>query len=506
MAASRTLPQPNFSRKSPIGKSGVLALSGYGIKVRMQCGHLEVEDGIGPERRRIRLARVGHGLKRLVIVGSDGFISLAALQWLADQDASFVMLQTDGKVLASTGPVRPSEAKLRRAQALAHISGAALRITRELISRKLDGQDHVARHKLLDTSTADTIARFKSELPAADSISSIRLIESQAARAYWSAWSTLPINFPKNDSPRIPEHWRSFGARVSPLTGSPRLAANPPNAILNYLYSILESEARLAAAALGLDPGLGVLHVDTSARDSLACDLMEPIRSHVDAYLLDWIKRQPLRREWFSEQGDGNCRLTASFAVCLSETAPIWRRPVAPIAEWFARAIWSTIRRPETPLVTRLTQSNKLAAKGKRPPVPRRAPQPRNICMGCGKEVAAGSTHCAVCAVEASRTKMTEIAKQGRLASKTPESRARLATTQRRQATARWNWNPTSQPDWLTQEFYEDQIRPALVNCSLSQIAAALGVSILYASDIRRGRRPHPRHWKALAKLVGVTG
>ena len=178
MAASRTLPQPNFSRKSPIGKSGVLALSGYGIKVRMQCGHLEVEDGIGPERRRIRLARVGHGLKRLVIVGSDGFISLAALQWLADQDASFVMLQTDGKVLASTGPVRPSEAKLRRAQALAHISGAALRITRELISRKLDGQDHVARHKLLDTSTADTIARFKSELPAADSISSIRLIES----------------------------------------------------------------------------------------------------------------------------------------------------------------------------------------------------------------------------------------------------------------------------------------------------------------------------------------
>ena len=119
--------------------------------------------------------RVGHGLKRLVIVGSDGFISLAALQWLADQDASFVMLQTDGKVLASTGPVRPSEAKLRRAQALAHTSGAALRITRELIIRKLDGQEHVARHKLLDTSTADTIARFKSELPKAESISSVRL-------------------------------------------------------------------------------------------------------------------------------------------------------------------------------------------------------------------------------------------------------------------------------------------------------------------------------------------
>ena len=94
----------------------------------MQCGHLEIEDGIGPERRKIKLARVGHGLKRLVIIGSDGFISLAALQWLADQDASFVMLERDGRVLATTGPVRPSEAKLRRAQALAHTDGAALQM------------------------------------------------------------------------------------------------------------------------------------------------------------------------------------------------------------------------------------------------------------------------------------------------------------------------------------------------------------------------------------------
>ena len=128
---------------------------------------------------------------------------------------------------------------------------------------------------------------FVNVVPTADSISAIRLIEAQAARAYWSAWSTLPINFPKNDRGRVPDHWCNFGARVSPLTGSPRLAVNPPNAILNYLYSVLESEARLAAAALGLDPGLGVLHVDTPARDSLACDLMEPVRPEIDAYLLD---------------------------------------------------------------------------------------------------------------------------------------------------------------------------------------------------------------------------
>jgi CRISPR/Cas system-associated endonuclease Cas1 len=60
-------------------------------------------------------------------------VSLAALRWLADQDASFVVLEGDGKVLATTGPVRPSDAKLRRAQALAHSTRAALRIAQELI-------------------------------------------------------------------------------------------------------------------------------------------------------------------------------------------------------------------------------------------------------------------------------------------------------------------------------------------------------------------------------------
>ena len=63
-------------------------------------------------------------------------VSLAALRWLTDQDA-FVMLDRDGSVLATTGPVSSSDAKLRRAQALANQSGAALRITRELISQKI---------------------------------------------------------------------------------------------------------------------------------------------------------------------------------------------------------------------------------------------------------------------------------------------------------------------------------------------------------------------------------
>src|ERR1022692_4659511 len=285
MAATENVRHLSQSNNLLAPRHGVLTLFGYGIRVRMDGGHLLIEDGLGADRRYARLPRVGHGLKRLVVIGSDGMISLAALRWLADQDASFVMLERNGSVLATTGPVRSSDAKLRRAQALSHHSGAALRITRELIVQKLAGQERVARHKLLDSTTADVIAQFRAEVPTGDSITTIRLIESQAARAYWSAWSTLPVNFPKNELSRVPEHWRSFGARVSPLTGSPRLSVNPPNAILNYLYAVLESEARLAVAALGLDPGLGVLHVDSGNRDSLALDVLEPVRAQVDSYV-----------------------------------------------------------------------------------------------------------------------------------------------------------------------------------------------------------------------------
>src|SRR5262249_33846822 len=119
----------------------------------------------------------------------------------------------------------------------------------------------------------------------------------------------VPVNFSKADSLKIPEHRKSFGGRMSPLTNSPRLAVNPANAILNYLYAVLESESRLALAALGLDPGLGVLHSDLRSRDSLAADLMEPVRPEVDALLLRLLKTEQLRREWFFEQRDGNCRL-----------------------------------------------------------------------------------------------------------------------------------------------------------------------------------------------------
>jgi len=511
MVATQTLPQYSYDRNfrtiiTP--RQGVITLFGYGIRAQVERGHLILEDGIGPDRRNARFPRVGHELKRLVVIGSDGMITLAALRWLADQNAAFVMLERDGSVLATTGPVRSSDARLRRAQALAHSNGTAIQLGIELIGQKLAGQEQVARDRLRNAPVADSIAQFRTALGAVDRLEAVLVIEAKAALIYWSAWAELDIQYPKSDLARVPDHWRAFGARMSPITYSPRLAVNPPNAVLNYLYAVLESEAHLAASELGLDPGLGVLHRDAPNRDSLACDLMEPVRPLVDAYLFDWISRGPLRREWFFEQANGNCRLMGSFAIKLSETALIWRRAIAPYAERAAKILWQgRSKRPRlNPLPTRLTQSRRGRAERTTPtsaiPV---LPETRPRCRVCGGTVTTGSRYCVNCVPIVNRENLMEQAKLGRIATHSPTAEARRSATQRKQFDAIRKWNPSKLPDWLHEKAYRSKILPRLPKLTVKAIRLALDVSHPYATLVKRGLKiPHPRHWTTLADLVDL--
>jgi CRISPR-associated endonuclease Cas1 len=510
MAATPNVRQSEDASNSPAARpitprNGVVTLSGYGISVRVDRGHITLQDGVGQARRAARFSRVGHGLRRLVVVGNHGDISLAALRWLADQNATFSMLDRDGSVLVTMGPVRPSDARLRRAQALAQNSGTGLLIARHLIEQKLIGQEQVARAKLNATAVAEAVGSWRTKLADANCVSDLRFIEARAAAVYWSALSALQVRFPKQQLPRVPEHWRVFGPRSSPLTASPRLAVNPTNAILNYLYAVLASETRTAAAALGLDPGLGFLHLDTKARDSLAYDLMEPVRPRVDAYLVDFLSRQPLSREWFFELGNGNCRLMPGIISALSETCLQWGRLVAPFAEWVARTLWAAPRGQPT-LPTRLTHSNKIRAQGAVPPTPT-VPAPRfeRVCAKCGRPSSPQAAHCPGCAHDLYRAEMIEFAKRGRELARTPEADAKRAERQVRQWAARRAWKPQDQPSWLTEQFYFDEIQPPLARVAVSRIAAALRVSVPYAADIRANRRkPHPRHWLTLSKLAHI--
>ena len=282
--------------------------------------------------------------------------------------------------------------------------------------------------------------------------------------------------------------------------------------MLNYLYAVLESEARLAATALGLDPGLGFLHFDTQARDSLACDLMEPVRPLVDAYVLDWVRRETLKREWFFEQRDGTCRLMGSFVVRLSETASVWRSAVAPFAERVSQVLWTAIPKPSGPRfpATRLTQSRRREAKaGSDPPssLVTRTPKPESVCAICGESIQSGRKHCGRCRIVQSTKQLMKAAEGGRKLAHSPSVLARQSETMRRHMAARKAWVASSQPDWLNEDTYLNRIQPLLRNVSNSEIALALSVSLPYAVDIRSGKHlPHPRHWQKLADLVGETG
>jgi CRISPR-associated endonuclease Cas1 len=496
----------HLSPKTFAPRSGVITLHGYGIRVQVERGHLLLSDGIASDCQQYRLPRIGHGLERLIVIGNDGLVSLSALRWLADQNAAFVMLERDGKVLCVTGPVRSSDARLRRAQALAHQSEAALRIAKELIGHKLAGQERVAREKLSNSECANAVSSWRSELEVVTTTAEVRHIESQAAIEYWGAWRDLPITFPKNDLVRTPEHWRRFDTRKSILTGSPRLATNPCNAILNYLYCVLESESRLAVAALGLDPGLGFIHMDAPARDSLACDLMEVVRPSVDAYVLDWIIQHTLKRDWFFEQRDGTCRLMGSFAVRLSETAPKWRHAIAPIAEWIARNLW-TRKSGQCLPPTRLTQSRRREAQGGSTlPMLKTAPKHEKLCQQCGARIGEASTHCHQCARIQLSEHFAGAAQLGRQVSHNKQAEDKRKKKQQLNAKALRSWNPSKQPAWLTAAYYEGKIQPRLAALSNAVIARTINVSRGYAAEIRKGRVAHPRHWRALASLLGVIG
>ncbi len=519
MIATKTVPHLQRARKldtAPFQTSalhiqclfsqgqGVIVLSGYGIKISVDRGHLVLEDGVGSERRRGRFARIHHNLKRVVAIGSDGFISLSAIHWMADQNICFVMLERDGTVQICTGPSAPSDARLRRAQACASHSPAALLIARELIRRKLVGQEQLVRSKLAQKVVADDIASCVQQLSAAESVDAIRQIEGKAGFAYWQAWQTLSVSFPKTDLPKVPEHWLTFGTRRSPLSKNARRASNPPNAILNYLYTMLESETRLAINALGLDPGMGLIHTDAACRDSLIYDIMEPVRPIVDGYLLDWLTRSPLKRSWFFEMPEGQCRLMSDITTQLTLTGQQWSDAVAPVSEWYVKELcarmldMTKLRRPGT----RLTQERRRAAVGTVGPIPPAGPEQQNLCGQCGAAISARRRFCLACAGKLGKARIIEVQKAGL----SEESKAKKVESVRKHHAQQLNWSPSELPAWLTDEFYLARIQPLLKNLSRQATGSELGVSPSYVRAIIAGKYiPHKRHWVKLAGLVGVN-
>src|SRR5580765_5459336 len=480
-----------------------------GVRLQIQNGQLCAEWGIGRDRQSICLPRVNRNLKRIVIIGSSGFATFDAIRWVSDIDASLTFLDGRGKLLFASTPTAPSDVRLRRAQCLAMENCTALKISRELISQKIDGQAAIVRDMLGNSVAAQAILRFKAELAETEDIDAVRLTEALAAKLYWSQWANLPIRWIRKDEDRVPANWKRFTSRMSSITHSPRLATDPVNACMNLLHGLCEAECRIALIAAGLDAEIGVMHRDAPSRSSAANDLQEILRPSVDSWVLHWIQTEPFRKADFWEDKNGNCRVGLPLAKKLCETADTWRKFAAPVAEWLAQAIWNSSRnvaKREQVLPTRLTQRRKSEGRGntfklKVKPISR----PTKICEVCGTE-GVKSRYCKACALEAARDNMAQVALMGHSHSKTQRVKDRISKRISDYAVANTWWDAKSLASWLTEECYIQTIQPLLRGKKVREIAEVMQVSKPYAALIRSGRRrPHPRHRQGLAELVGFT-
>ena len=406
-------------------RAGVLVVDGYGISTRVLYGKLHVEDGIGPYRRTITVDRAGSSLERLVLLGKSGTLTLESLAWLRAIGAALVHLSADGQPLTHTVPFG-YEGLIRRSQALAIANGLDVDLARDLIRRKLDGQRaNLVRLRASDLRGFDAMHQA---LDAAATIDQIRLCEARAAAVYWNAWTNVEIRLRTRDLARVPAKWTRYESRKSTLTGAPRAATNPVNSLLNYVYSLLESESRLALLSAGLDPTLGVLHADQRNRDSFALDAMEPVRPAVDAFVFDLLEERALTSRDFVELPNGICRVRAPLTHDLALTLPRWRQLMAPIVAHLAQAFRVAIGRTTAPITvlpraTSRTIAKPAAIASPLIATPRKQRQPRpyaskawsaprpealalipTACARCGKPVLKRRRrHCEVCMPEARR-------------------------------------------------------------------------------------------------------
>ncbi len=426
--------------------------------------------------------------------------------------------------------------RIRRARAIAPWNGG--QIARLLLRRKIEGQASVLA-RLSGAGAAVDVVRGASEaLQGAEDAEQLRWVEAQAAAVYWGAWASVSVRFARKDEAKIPQQWATFDSRSSPLTNSPRRAANPANALLNYLYAILEVEARIACLALGLDPGMGVLHADQRNRDSLACDLMEAIRPEVDAAVLDLLASHTFAASDCFETRQGDCRLLSPMTQRLAETAPQWSKAIAPVAEEVAHLLFEAYEalpsigslspqavrtasgvgraRKASALATPLTQAHRSAGRGRQ----RRRPEVDaglsltvlpNGCQGCGVPLDdAEAGYCDACRDERRREFMPDFTASGpealarrRAAGDNPahggEARAKRSTRHVEQMRASAEWEEVHGDDDRGDLDFARDILPGLEGISLVDLMQATGLSRRYCWRIRRGETvPYPRHWDAL--------
>lgn len=159
------------------------------------------------------------------------------------------------------------------------------------------------------------------------SIASLRGVEGAAASAYFKCFGSM-----------LPESLGFTGRNRRP----PR---DPGNAVLSLGYTLLHFEAVRACHGAGLDPIIGFFHELDFGRESLASDLIEPLRPRVDAWAWEMFRHQVLRDDDFRRDGDacllgknGRQRFYGEFEALARPLRRLLRRFSARLAASLAAA------------------------------------------------------------------------------------------------------------------------------------------------------------------------
>jgi len=273
-----------------------LYLDRKGAALDVDAGSLTVRLG-GALATRIPLAP----LQRVVLRG-DAVLSTRLLAELWRHDIGLLLLSGRHSEATARLVGRPhDDAALRVAQyrqaidpeasrmAARRIVGAKLAAEARLLGRALELRpdrrkpltDAIEVFERLQARIADDGERLDRD--------TLTGLEGAGAAAYFRAYSTL---FP------------------APLEFSRRRRRPPPDPVnfcLSLGYTLLHHEAVREVQVVGLDPPLGFLHVPERGRESLACDLVEPLRPHVDEWVWRRFAERHLRREHFSREKGGAC-------------------------------------------------------------------------------------------------------------------------------------------------------------------------------------------------------
>jgi CRISPR-associated endonuclease Cas1 len=337
--------QPKLSTKvlSSDRVSEVVVVDGYGVDMRVQHGHLIINDGFASDgaRRETHIPRGRSAVKRVIVRAPAGSICISALDWCNRMGVTLALVGSDSRLINCLIPDHPHDGPVKRAQAISAVTDDGVVLSRWLLAQKIESQIKAVEREFPQFKISDELDRAravkdlrdcKTALTTEGTLVALLTREALAAQSYWRLLSGSQLSWPDWTKKRVPEHWTKIWPRGSGARAFMRDATDPFNAMLNYGYTLLEVEARIACAAHGLDPDLGLLHVDDRLRESFIYDLMEPVRSTVDVLTLRLASRG-LRPWMFPELRNGVVRLEPDLAQTIArELMPQLRLPIAGVA------------------------------------------------------------------------------------------------------------------------------------------------------------------------------